>query len=203
MYNLIKIGKFFLGFLILVILFDAALLGYTYIQCSHAMDNTLENIALIVAEDNCIDTDSKLDSIKELMIKNAPIWLTYNDEGMGGVGQDARFSSKPTNLIRTDLEQAKRNIDISTTSSGSNDFLALKLSSSKDGDNEPKYYSYTSCPNRGTSITVTLSAKVNVYILTPWGVLSQQSIPISKQITVVGMKFYKGKGEADLAYDGI
>lgn len=195
MRNLVKIGKFLLLFFVILILFDVAWVAYTYYVCSDAMDNTLENIALVVAEDNCID-ESKLDSIKELMVKNAPIWLTYNNAGMGA--SDPKFSSQPTNLIHTDLNTAKNNITISTASSNSGEFRALQLSDASDAEhlNDSKYYSYTTCPNRGETITITLNAKVNVYLLTLIPGIRQQSIPISKQVTVVGMKFYKGKEES-------
>lgn len=194
MHNLVKIGKIFLWFFIILILFDAVWIGYTYMSCSRAMDDTLENIALVVAEDNCID-DSKADSIKELMVKNAPMWLTYNDDGMNAESADnPRLSRKPTNVIHTSLERAKNNVAWSASDTGS--FLALKLSKSSDASHRNDYslYDYTTCPNRGESITITLSANVNVYLLSMFPQFRQQSIPISKQITVVGMKFYKGKG---------
>ena len=197
MKNLIKIGKFLLLYLIILMAFNVVWIGYTYITCSNAMDDTLENIALIVAEDNCIDT-SKMDSVRELMVKNAPIWLTYNAAGMNEPGAgDPKFSKQPTNIVQTSLATAKSNVKISDSSSGDNEFLALKMcsSGSTTHSNSSDYYSYADCPNRGQTITITLSANVNIYLLTMIPSIRQQSIPITKQITVVGMKFYKGKEE--------
>lgn len=198
MKNLIKIGKFLLWFLIILLAFNVIWIGYTYITCSNAMDDTLENIALIVAEDNCIDV-SKMDSVRELMVKNAPIWLTYNAAGMNESGTgDPKISKQPTNIVQTSLATAKSNVMIDSNISGENQFLALKMcsSGSTTHNNDSSYYSYTTCPNRGQTITITLSANVNIYLLTMIPGIRQQSIPITKQITVVGMKFYKGKEEA-------
>lgn len=198
MKNLIKLGKFFLIIFIALAVFDIAWLAYTFTLCSRAMDDTLSQIALVVAEENCLDattsdeTQSKLYSIKKLMVENAPLWLTYNNDGFDFENNSSNSrSASPTSIIQVDEDIAIQNLAVSTDSSDG--FLALTLSKNVDINNDSTLYSYADCPQRGESITITLKANMLVRMFMFGNPRFDQVIPMQKQITVIGMKFYKDK----------
>ncbi len=197
MQNLARIGKGILLFIIMLMVVDLVWFLYTYITSVRAMEDTLSSIALIVAEDNCIDkgtgnieapsSDSKLYSVQELMVENATAWLCYNNNGFDTTSSDSnrRWRSANHTDIQTDdcrdVTLAMNNIDMN---------YALNLNGADNGD----MYSYVDCPQRGQSIPITLQAKINVHLLSfipSWGNIS---VPITRETTVIGMKFYKGKG---------
>lgn len=231
MRNLTWIARFILVFIAAITLVDLVSLLYTYTNVSHAMDDTLNTIAQIVAEENCLDNKVKDSSgttqayrAKEIMVDNCPLWLTYNNYGVEGYtisasDDDASIyngyaAGKPTSL-RQDygangwsttsdkLSKAISNIDmsggvtgagnISGTHRTSTSIAALTLQSD-DGSN---CWSYETCPQRGHNITIKLTGYYNTRILFPW--LRPEGLwinfPITREITVSGMKFYKGKGE--------
>lgn len=205
MHNLVRIGKGIIIFLIMLAVVDIVWLVYTYNVSINALEDTLSSIALVVAEDNCIDmgtgssatinsptADSKLYSIRKLMVENATAWLCYNDKGFSNTSDSSNQVNRGSRStyhtdIQTDdcraIETAMKNIDMS---------YALNLEAGSNYTND-SMYSYTTCPQRGQTITITLKANVNVHLLSlipSWGNIS---VPVERQITVIGMKFYKGK----------
>lgn len=196
MQNLSRIGKGILLFIIMLMVVDLVWLLYAYVISVRAMEDTLSSIALVVAEDNCIDMgtgtiekpsdDSKLYSIQKLMVENATAWLCYNEDGFDTVGDSNRnWRSANHTDIQTDdcriVETAMDNINMS---------FALCL----NGTDNDSMYSYVSCPQRGESISITLQAKINVHLLSFIPSFGNISVPIKRETTVIGMKFYKGKG---------
>lgn len=208
MQNLVRIGKFFLLFFIMIGVVDAALIGYTYVVSVNAMEDTLSSIALLVAEDNCLDygtatgvsisspeANSKLDSAKKLMASNATAWLCYNNAGFfntdtktaytfGREGRSMKHTDIQTDDCR-DVSVAAANIDVA------NCLILSKTTGATVTDTT--LFSYLTCPQRGTPIVITLKANVNIHLLSIIPSFGNVSIPIKREITVVGMKFYKGK----------
>ena len=203
MQNFVRIGKGILLFIIMIAIVDLCWLGYTYIVSVNAMEDTLSNIALMVAEENCLDAgsgnkdnpsaDSKLAYAKNLIASNATAWLCYNTDRFGTVeenkNKDFGRSSRSANHtdIQTDdcrdLAVAASNIDVEHC-------LILGMT---PGVIDDSLYSYVDCPQRGTPITVTLQADVNIHLLSFIKNFGNVSIPVKREITVIGMKFYKGK----------
>lgn len=196
MRNLARIGKGILLFIIMLMVVDLVWFLYTYVVSVRAMEDTLSSIALIVAEDNCIDCgtgnkgnpseDSKFYSVKKLMVENATAWLCYNNYGFDTAGDANRKwrSAKHTDIQTDDCREVKdamNNINV--------DCIILNGEA-----NDSKMYSYIECPQRGESIDITLQARINVHLLSfipSWGNIS---VPIKRETTVIGMKFYRGKG---------
>lgn len=205
MHNLVRIGKIFLLFFVMLGVVDAAILGYTYIVSVSAMEDTLSSIALVVAEDNCLDAglggsvdsptaDSKLAGIKELMASNATAWLCYNNTGFYQPSKDTayEFGRTSRSAEHTDIQTDDcRDIQIAADNVSVRDCLVL--SETAGGACDPDLYSYVDCPQRGEPIVITLNANINVHLLSIIPSFGNVSIPVKREITVIGMKFYKGK----------
>lgn len=196
MKNLKRFGVLLLVLTIGCLVVDIVYLLYAYTTCSKAIKDTLTNIALVVAEENCVSTDaadSTYVQIKKLLVENAPIWLVYNDDGTRTTKEhDDWVSAKPTNIVHQSLEDAMSNVEWSIEDVDEKTYSAIKLTTSADETNEEVLYSYVTCPQRGTPITIHLSGYIHLKAYTMVGTF-RYSIPIHEQITVVGMKFYKGK----------
>lgn len=198
MHNLVKFGKGLLFFIIMLTVVDVIWLAYTYVTSVNALEDTLTSVALIVAEDNCIDqgtgsgdTSSKLYSVKKLLVENATAWLCYNEDGFYNGGGTGMLDRSSRSAKHTDV-QTDDNRDPATAINNIDIDFAIHLG---DADNDNKYYSYDTCPQRGEVIKITMKANVNIHILSPWTFagFGNISIPIERETTVIGMKFYKGK----------
>lgn len=208
MHNLVRIGKFFALFFIMIIVVDIAILGYTYIVSVNALEDTLSSVALLVAEENCLDygtasganvntpeVGSKLDSVRKLMASNATAWLCYNNNGFFNPKPDEAYmfgrtsrSDKHTDIQTDDCR------DVSTAAGNVDVTNCLVLSKSTGASTaDASLFSYTTCPQRGTPIVITLKANINVHLLSIVPSFGNVSIPVQREITVIGMKFYKGK----------
>lgn len=208
MHNLLRIGKFFLLFFIMIGVVDAAILGYTYIVSVNALEDTLSSIALLVAEDNCLDygtgsgysvtnpeANSKLASAKKLMASNATAWLCYNNAGFFAPqeGETYKFGRTSRSMSHTDI-QTDDCRDLTAAASNVDVTNCLILSENPGAaTTDPNLFSYVECPQRGTPIVITLKANVNIHLLSIIPSFGNVSIPVQREITVVGMKFYKGK----------
>lgn len=200
MYNLVKIGKAILLFFIMIAIVNIAILIYVYTTSVSALEDTLNNISLVVAEENCLDcgedgtrldptTDSKLYNVEKLMVENATQWLCYNDMGFSTSSEFSRnWRSDWHTDVQTDdcknIEDAMQHIN--------DEFLTFTA----DGYRNADMFSYEECPQRGEPITITLKANINIHLFFPIDInnaISNVSIPIERQVTVIGMKFYKGK----------
>lgn len=209
MKNLVWIGKVILLFVLALTVVDLVGMLYTFTTVSKALDSTLSSISMIVAEENCIDT-TRVDEVKRLMVENCPLWLTYNDGGIRTIKENGKAvgyaPGKPTSLQQkanyssstNAVAEAMRNIDNNDSSSSPK---ALVLTSSGYD-----CWSYESCPQRGNNITVSLTGYYTFRVMWPWAINANATdaaehtaggiylnIPITREVTVVGMKFYKGK----------
>ena len=201
MHRVTWVAKGILGFILAVIAFDIIMLCYSFSVVSSAMDDTLDTISMMVAEENCLDSgtstaknidkNSKLYSALSVMVENAPIWLVYNDLGMSSDRDGGLWiPNKPTNTQITRLQgrtdEAIKNVDLAC--------LKLENTSLKDS---ATYFSYASCPQRGKTIKVSLTGYWTIQVLphfgkgAPWD--GSVKVPITRSVTVVGTKFYKGK----------
>ena len=202
MSRLTWVAKGLLGFVLAVIVFDIIMMCYTYSVVSGAMDDTLDTISAMVAEENCLDTvdgtgnnqDSKYYSALKVMVQNAPIWLVYNDKGMS-TDQDENgrwIPVAPTNtqidMYNDDPDSAIANID--TTCLTLNDEAVTE-------EGAGTCFLYSTCPQRGETITVSLTGYWTVRVLPHFGNGAGWDgairVPITRKVTVVGTKFYKGK----------
>ena len=213
MKNLTWLGKAFLWFMLAITIVDLAALAYSFSVVSNSIDETLNSIAAIVAEENCIDTSTRLAEVKELMVGNCPLNLTYNAGGIrtikDGSGTPVGYApGKPTSLQQdiipggatNSMSYAVGNIDMDGSQYGG--IPSIELISS-DGKN---CWSYETCPQRGQNITVKLTGYYTLRMMWPWAInanatdVSERTaggwylnIPVTREVTVVGMKFYKGK----------
>lgn len=217
MHNLVRIGKGIVIFLVMLAVVDVVWLVYTYTVSINALEDTLSSISLVVAEDNCLDAgtgdksspspDSKYYSIEKLMVENATAWLCYNEVGFGnktdyknkenwnkdnntdtGTAYNIDRGSRSTD--HTDIQTDDLR-DVAKAMDNIDETFALTLTT--DTYSDGAMYSYVTCPQRGQAITITLKANINVHLLSfipSWG---NVSIPVERQVTVIGMKFYKGK----------
>lgn len=207
MENFKRFAKIVLIITIVLLVFNLFMLFYTYSTCKHAMKDTLSNVATIVAEKNCLE-QTDVATLKKVMVSNAPIWLTYNAGGANKTEQKNKLgyiNAGPTNLIQVEnIEDAINNIAWTTTDMNKTDknYSAVQLStvssnsSSNKKINDAGLYSIQSAPNRGTAIRVKLNANLNYRIITFFGAYNI-TIPMSDELTVIGMKFYKGKAKTD------
>lgn len=204
---------------------------YTYTNVSHALDDTLDTIAGVVAEENCIDNyvrdsngTTQLYRVQEVMVQNCPLWLTYNNNGVEaydlsasdsmGTIRNGYAAGKPTSLRQdfgahgwtttsNKLSEAISNIDMSGGITGAGNISGTRRTSisiaalTLTSDDGSSCWSYAECPQRGHSITIKLTGYYNTRVLFPW--LRPEGLwinfPITREVTVTGMKFYKGKGE--------
>ena len=211
MHRFTWVAKGLLGFILAVIAFDIIMLCYSFSVVSSAMDDTLDTIAAMVAEENCLDKgldggkaikttvdpkvtiskDSNVYSALSVMVENAPIWLTYNQNGMSEIKDGSNWIPKnPTNTQLTALQgktdDAIKNVDVNC--------LTLNGTSI---NSDITYFSYENCPQRGTPITVELTGYWTIQVLphfgkgAPWD--GSVNFQIKRSVTVVGTKFYKGK----------
>lgn len=196
MKNLKRFGVLLLWMIIACIIIDLCFLGYTYLNCSRTVKDTLSNIALVVAEENCISTDGNIEDskylqLKKMLVQNAPMWLTYNDSGPAS-GNFGTFAKKPTNIQHLDLDAAMDNVVWETGNVTGNKYSAIKLSRDGSDKNESSLYSYLTCPQRGEPITIHIHAYVTTRAYSFVSSFNYQ-VPIHEKITVVGMKFYRGR----------
>ena len=218
MKNLKRFAKILLITMLILIVGNIVVMTYAYITSTRALKDTLSSVALIVAEDNCISNDvdntgtvaveTKVDSLRKLLVSNSTIWLTYNttgsahegsnitddpDEANRGNGGGLIHSNvAPTNLAQATTSEAMSNLVWNTGAVDANTYSAIKLSLDGSNTNNPSLYSYLTCPQRGTPITVHLNATMKYRFITIFGTIDL-SIPIHEQLTVVGMKFYRGR----------
>lgn len=206
MENLSKIAKFFLIFIIALTAINLLSLGYTFLTVSKAMDATLDSIAMLVAEENCIDSSTRSNDVKTIMVNNCPLWLSYNDVGIkaikGSNGTDilGYAPGSPTSL-QQDIGYSSSDLDAKRAEAINHlNYDLLELDS-----NGNSCESYETCPQRGQPITVKLTGYYKFRLMWPWAINADAdpgertaggiylNIPITREVTVVGMKFYKGK----------
>lgn len=219
MKNLTWIAKWIIVFIVAITVVDLAAVGYTYFVVSSALDDTLNSISLVVAEENCLDTnpdgdfaDSQYYQILDLMAANCPLWLTYNGHGISridyGDGTYGYAAGEPTSLEQTasgvTLSSAIGNIYTAENKLYSGSGIGVSaLTITCDGMADNACYSYASCPQRGHNIKISLTGYYNLRLIWPWAINASDNtgggwylnIPITREVTVVGMKFYKGKEE--------
>lgn len=200
MHRLTWVAKGLLGFVLAVMVFDIIMMCYSYSVVSSAMDDTLDTISSMVAEENCLDTingtatntDSKYYAALTVMVQNAPIWLVYNNKGMSNdKDENGRWIPvAPTNtqidILQNQPDAAIKNIDTA----------CLQLNDEEVSE-EGKCFLYETCPQRGTPIKVSLTGYWTIRVLPSFGNGSGWDgaikVPITRSVTVIGTKFYKGK----------
>lgn len=204
MKNLKRFAKIILTTALTLIVVNLVVLLYAYMTSVRTMKDTLANIATVVAEENCIALSKRGDpksaqqqSIESLLVEHSNVWLTYNSgksNGRGTLREDELLYSgnKPTNITQVPKATAVNNISWSKKSVDANTFSAIKLSTDGTNTNNPELYSYTTCPQRGTPITINLNAEVKGKFVTFFGFIDY-AIPIHESTTVVGMKYYRGR----------
>lgn len=202
MHRLAWVAKGLLGFVLAVMAFDIIMMCYSYSVVSSAMDDTLDTISSMVAEENCLDTidgtatnsNSKYYSALKVMVQNAPIWLVYNDKGMSD-DKDEKGRWMPVAPTNTQIDVLRDDPDAAIVNIDTN---CLKLNDSAvSSEGAGECFSYESCPQRGTPIKVSLTGYWTIRILPSFGNGSGWDgaikVPITRSVTVIGTKFYKGK----------
>ncbi|MEG2263371.1 MAG: hypothetical protein RSC68_03260 [Acinetobacter sp.] len=165
---------------LIAIVFNAGLAAYLYFQASQIVDARLGDLAMIVAEENCLS--------KEFAGKgtNADSFSIY--EGLLGQSETSsiRFSTPdPKNMVLGNIAP-KGKADMN--------YAVSVLSGDGKGNYNKPAYSYDSAPQRGRPLQITVRAKAYVPMLLMGSWASPIPMEISKSYIVVGTRFYKQKG---------
>lgn len=193
MKNLKRFAKIILITAVILLVLNLVIMLYAYMTSVRLMKDTLSNISAIVSEENCIG-EAQIGSINRLLVEHSNVWLTYNSGKSGNFAEDAFLytGNGPTNTIQVDEGTAINNIAWNKGNVDEGTYSAVKISTDGSNTNDKNLYSYLSCPQRGTPITINLNAEVKGKFVSFFGFIDY-AIPVHESITVVGMKYYRGR----------
>lgn len=188
-----SIAKTILMALVIVLIFNAVYAVVCYSNAVKAVENRLQDLAIMVAEDNILENDTGTNSSYKLYcgmltVSETPylhFHPTNNFAGWGATRQGTHFGAGYG--VTSQRQWAVLVKRASNVSNIAHPFPG-------DGFNTDQIMShYAGAPQRGTPIVVAVRAKFNVPIMLVGSILPTtfNTIEIERSYIVMGTRFYK------------